>query len=132
MLKLSIEPREGFILAHLDGLVSVEAWGAALKELQVRLESLECRRLVIDLMGLLGYLGVPERTQVGALMATHLRRMQRVALAVHGEKITDVVRSEAGRGGLALRLFPSLDEAVRWAVDGNGLAAAPQGATSLK
>ena len=116
MLKLSIEPREEFILAHLAGLVSVEAWGCALQELEARLDAMEGNRLVIDLMGLLGYLGVPERTAVGALMATHLRKMQRVALAVHGEKITDVVRSEAIRGGLALRLFPSLDEAVLWAI----------------
>ena len=39
-----------------------------------------------------------------------------VERAVHGEKITDVVRSEAHRGGLVLALFPSLDDAVRWAV----------------
>jgi hypothetical protein len=116
MLKLSIEPHEEFILVFFSGLVSVEAWGAALKELEARLETLEGNRLVLDLMGLLGYLGVPERTAVGALMATHLRRMRRVALAVHGEKITNVVRSEAGRGGLTLCLFTNLDEAVSWAV----------------
>ena len=47
-------------------------------------------------------------------MATHLARMERVALSIQAEKIAGVVQAEARRNRLNLRLFPSDDEAVRW------------------
>lgn len=114
MLQFRIEPQAGYILVRLAGLVSLPAWQTALGDVEVALAPVPGNRVVVDLTGLLGYLGVPERQAVGALMAAHFRRMQRVALVVQAEKITDVVRSEAGRRGLELRLFPQLEEAVGW------------------
>ena len=62
----------------------------------------------------MGYLGEPERRAVGALMAKHLARMRKVALVVEARKITGVVKEEATRAGLLLRLFPLMDDAVAW------------------
>jgi hypothetical protein len=69
---------------------------------------------VLDITAVAGYLGVPERRAVGALMARHLGRMQKVAIVVQAHKITDVVYGEAQRNGLDLQLFPEFDDAVAW------------------
>jgi hypothetical protein len=116
MLQLRYVPQDDFLLAHLSGLVSVEAWEEGLRALEDASSGAQPDRLVIDLTGLVGWLGVPERTAVGALMATHLGRMKRVALFIQREKIAGVVEAEARRRGLDLRLFSSYDEAVNWAV----------------
>jgi hypothetical protein len=116
MLQLRIHPQDGFVLAHLSGLVSVAAWEQGLRELQLATSADFGDRLVVNLTGLVGWLGVPERTMVGALMATHLVGMKKVALYIQPEKIVGVVEAEARRNGLDLRLFSSYDDAVSWAV----------------
>jgi hypothetical protein len=104
-----------FILVSLDGLVTLDAWEAVLHRIADALPTRDApRRLVIDMTSVLGYLGVPERTAVGALMAYHLGGMQRVAIVVQAEKITNIVHNEAQRNGLDLRLFPHYDEAMAW------------------
>lgn len=116
MLQLRIFPQEDFFLAHLSGLVSVEAWEQGLRGLEDAISGAQRDRLVLNLTGLVGWLGVPERKVVGALMATHLARMKKVALFIQPEKIAGVVEAEAQRNGLDLRLFSSYDDAVSWAV----------------
>jgi hypothetical protein len=116
MLQLRILAQDGYFLAYLSGLVSVEAWEKGLRDLEDAIGDAPGDRLVVNLTGLLGWLGVPERTTVGALMATHLGKMKRVALFIQPEKIAGVVEAEARRNGLDLRLFPNFDDAVSWAV----------------
>ena len=116
MLQLQTLPRDDFFLAHLSGLVSVEAWENGLRDLKEAFQGSQRDRLVVDLTGLVGWLGVPERTAVGAFMATHLGQMEKVALFIQAEKIAGVVEAEARRQGLDLRLFSSFDDAVSWAV----------------
>jgi hypothetical protein len=115
MLSFNLTAQDGFVMAHLDGLVSLEAWDAVLQALAHALPATAGpARLVIDMRAVLGYLGIPERTAVGALMARHLARMEKVAVLVEAHKITQVVYDEARRNGLDLRLFPEYDDAVAW------------------
>lgn len=116
MLQLRIQPHDHVFLGHLQGLVSVESWERVLRELGGAISRTPHDRLVLNLTGLVGWLGVPERTQVGALMATHLAPMKKVALFIQAEKIAGVVEAQARRNGLNLRLFPNFDDAVSWAV----------------
>ena len=116
MLQLRFIPQDGYFLAHLSGLVSVEAWDQGLRELADAIGDAPGDRLVVNLTGLVGWLGVPERTAVGAMFATRLVRMKKVSLYIQAEKIAGVVQTEARRHGLDLRLFPSFDEALRWAL----------------
>jgi hypothetical protein len=114
-MHFSLTAHDRFFLAHLDGLVSVEAWDAVLQDLAKAMPATAApARLIIDMTAALGYLGTPERTAVGALMARHLGRMEKVAVVVQQQKITAVVYGEAQRNGLNLRLFPSRDDAVAW------------------
>lgn len=114
MFLFQLTPHDDFLLAEVSGLVSLEAWQKLLRELELALAPLPGDRLMLDLMGLLGWLGVPERQAVGALMATHFKRMKKVAIFIQAHKITNVVKDEARRGGLALQLFSSRDEALAW------------------
>lgn len=87
-----------------------------MRELEVALSGSRGDRLVLNLTGLVGWLGVPERTAVGAFMATHLARMNKVALFTQPEKIAGVVKAEARRNGLDLQMFSSYEDAVSWVV----------------
>jgi hypothetical protein len=116
MLQFRFLPHDDFVYAHIYGLVSLEAWDQVLAQLEQALEAAAGDRLVVDLTGLVGWLGLAERTAVGAMMARRLSRMKKVALFIQAEKISGAVEAEAQRNGLDLRLFPSHDEAANWAV----------------
>ena len=116
MLQLRVSPRDGFLLAEIGGLVSIEAWEGVLRELGQAGLAARSHRLVVDLTALVGWLGVPERTEVGALMASHLAPFEKVSLYIQAVKIAGVVEPAARSHGLDLRLFSSWDEAVSWAV----------------
>lgn len=113
-MQFRLLPHRDFLLAHLDGLVSVQAWDEVLRALGDATRSEPLDLLLVNLSGLVGWLGVPERTAVGALLATHLARMRKVALVIEAAKITGVVEAQAQRMGLDLRIFSSEDEAVAW------------------
>jgi hypothetical protein len=115
-LQLRILPHDDFFLAHIGGLVSSEAWDEVLKELELAIAGASSDRLVVDLSALVGWLGLPESTAVGRLMAARLARMKKVALVIEAQKISGAVEAEAQRNGLDLRLFPSYDDAVDWVV----------------
>lgn len=116
MLRFTLTAQDRFCQAHLDGLVTVEGWEVVLKDLACALAATKAPPcLVIDMTAVLGYLGVPERRTVGALMAHHFKGLTKVAIVVQAHKITDVVRSEARQSGLNLQLFPEYAEAVAWA-----------------
>jgi hypothetical protein len=116
MLQFHFLANEQFVHAQLEGLVSLDAWQQTLAELEKHAELARCDRLVLDLRGLLGWLGFPERQAVGTLMATHFARMKKMALVIQKEKITGVVEAEAQRLGLDLKLFSDFAEAAQWVV----------------
>jgi hypothetical protein len=116
MLQYRILPHDDVLLAQVGGLVSLNAWERVLRELGDALGSTQRDRLVVNLTELVGWLGIPERKTVGTLMATHLRKMRKVALFIQPEKITGVVQAEAQGRGLDLRLFSDYEAAVSWAV----------------
>lgn len=114
MLQFRIYPHDDFFFAHLHGLVSLEAWDKVIEELERAIGGAESDRMVLDLTGLVGWLGMPERTAVGALMAKRFARMKKVALFIQPHKITGAVETEARRNGLDLRMFPNEEAALRW------------------
>lgn len=116
MLQYRILPNDDFILAQVGGLVSLPAWEQGLAGLEQAIAGAAPDRLLLDLTGLVGWLGVPERTAVGALMARHFARFRKVAIYIQAHKITGVVQAEAQRNGLDLRLFPSMEAAAAWVV----------------
>jgi hypothetical protein len=121
MLTFEITDSEGFVLVRLEGLVSLDAWDAVLHKISAALVARDGpRRLLIDMKPALGYLGIPERRALGAMMAQRLGMMQKVAILVQAEKITNVVHDEAHRLGLDLSLFAESGSAVAWVTSPSG------------
>lgn len=115
MLTFEMTNSDGFVLAHLEGLVSLESWDSVLHGIAAALAARNGPRLLmIDMKSVWGYLGIPERRAVGAMMGERLGSMHKVAILVQAEKITDVVHGEAHRHGLDLKLFPEHGDAVAW------------------
>lgn len=115
MLKFELCEDDRFAVARLDGIVSLEAWAKVLEDLATAVRASDAPpRLVVDMNAVLGYLGIPERQAVGAMMARHFAGMEKVAIVVQAHKITNVVHDEAQRHGLNLRLFPSGEDARAW------------------
>lgn len=115
-MQFRIDPHGDYVQAHISGLVSVEAWDAVLLELEGALAAVTSDRLLVDLSGLVGWLGLPERTAVGAMMSQRLARMKKVALVIEPQKISGAVEAEAQGKGLDLRLFSSHGDAAGWVV----------------
>lgn len=116
IMQFHIDPHGEPVLARITGLVSIEAWDTVLQEMEAALAVAASDRLFVDLSGLVGWLGLPERTAVGTLMSRRLARMRKVALVIEQHKISGAVETEAQSKGLDLRLFSNRDEAARWAL----------------
>jgi hypothetical protein len=114
MLRFELFERGTHIEARVDGLVSLTAWETMLTDLHGEVAKRTGDRLLIDLFGLLGFLGEADRRLVGALLATQLGGMKKVALVIDAHKITGIVQAEAHRLGLDLRLFSDRAEALAW------------------
>lgn len=113
-MRVELAVRDTHIEGRVEGLVSIHAWETMLTDLNRELPAYKRDRLLLDLFGLLGYLGEADRRSVGALLATQLAAMKKVALAIDAYKITGVVEKEARRLGLDLRLFPERQAALAW------------------
>lgn len=117
MLTYKLTVHEHYCLARLGGLVSFDGWEAVLGGVAAELAATKAPPcLVVEMTAVVGYLGVPERRAVGALMAQYFKNLSKVAIVVQAHKITDVVRSEARQRGLNLQLFPECAHAVAWVV----------------
>ena len=79
-MEFEIERVEGYALARLQGLAQLEGWQEILPRLGELTTAAKDARLFIDLHGLVGFLGTPERRRVGELAAMHLRHLRRVVI----------------------------------------------------
>jgi hypothetical protein len=114
ILRVELVELDTHIEGRVEGLVSTHAWETMLTNLNRELGTRKPDRLLLDLFGLLGYLGDADRQAVGALMASQLAAMKKVALVIDGYKIRGVVEAEARRLGLDLRLFSDRAAALTW------------------
>jgi hypothetical protein len=115
-MRFELFDRGTYMEARVEGLVSLQAWETMLTSLHRELPTRAGEPLLLDLFGLLGFLGEADRRLVGALLATQLKAMKKVAIAIDAHKITGVVEREARRLGLELRLFPARKEAIAWLI----------------
>lgn len=115
-MRLRVSPQNDFVLAEITGLVALDAWDSVLTDLGQAATGAPTPRLVVDLTGLVGWLGLPERHEVGLLMARSLVRFKKVAMHIQPEKIVGTVEAAARGQGLELRMFASREQAVSWAL----------------
>lgn len=72
------------------------------------------KRVLVDLLGVEGELKFTDHFQLGAQAAQLLRHLDKLASVVPPDKITHTSEKVALKQGFQLRVFTSVDAAIRW------------------
>lgn len=74
------------------------------------------RRLLVNLIDVVGTFGPEEQHAIGLLAVRYLSHLEKVASLVAPDKITRVSEQAARAQGMELRVFTALTDAVGWLV----------------
>lgn len=88
----------------------------ALREIAARTRQYHDRRLLINLLDVVGTLGTEEQQALGMLAFRYLSHLEKLASLVAPDKITRVSEAVAQAQGMQLRVFTELTDAVAWLV----------------
>ncbi|MBC5781905.1 STAS/SEC14 domain-containing protein [Ramlibacter sp. USB13] len=72
------------------------------------------RKLLINLMDVVGTFGPEQQRDIGLLAYRYLSHLERIASLVPPDKITRVSEAAAQSQGLQLRVFTELTDAIEW------------------
>jgi hypothetical protein len=75
------------------------------------------KRVLVDLLGVDGEMKFTEHFQIGEAVAMHMRHLDRLASVVPEDRITRTSEKVAVSQGMQLRVFTSMNEAIRWLCD---------------
>lgn len=117
-MKASLHYTHGpaFAVAEITSLAFLEAAEPVLREMAERSREHGTRRLLINLLDVVGTFGPEEQRTIGLLAFRHLSHLEKVASLVPPEKLTRLSESAARAEGMELRVFASLPEALDWLV----------------
>jgi len=101
-------------LAEVTALAFLESAEPVLRQLEQRTRQHGDKRLLVNLMDVVGTFGPQEQQAIGMLAARHLSHLEKLASLVPEDKITRVSEQVAQSAGMQLRVFTSLTEAVAW------------------
>ncbi|HEX2545218.1 MAG TPA: hypothetical protein VHL79_10085 [Ramlibacter sp.] len=103
-----------FAVAEVTALAFVEGAEPALQEMAARTRQWGDRRLLINLLDVVGTFGPEQQRAIGLLAFRYLSHLERVASLVPPDKLTRVSEQAARSQGMELRVFTALPEAVGW------------------
>ena len=103
-----------YAVAEVTALAFLESAEPVLREMAQRTRQHGDRRLLINLMDVVGTLGPQEQHAIGLLAHRHLSHLEKVASLVPPDKLTRVSEGAARAQGMELRVFTSLLEAMDW------------------
>lgn len=72
------------------------------------------RRVLVNLLGVVGTMAFTDHFQIGHQVARQLRHLEKLASVVPEDKITRTSEKVATSLGMQLRVFTQLDEALTW------------------
>lgn len=105
-----------FAVVEITALAFVENAIPALVEMAHRTRERGDRRLLINLMDVVGTFGIEQQREIGLLAHQYLSHLERVASLVPPDKITHASELAAQSKGLQLRVFTELGAAIEWLV----------------
>jgi hypothetical protein len=105
-----------FAVVEVTALAFLEIAVPALIDIAEQTRRHGDRRLLINLMDVVGTFGPEQQRDIGLLAHRHLAHLQKVASLVPPDKITHVSEAAAQAQGLQLRVFTELTEAIDWLV----------------
>ena len=103
-----------FSVVEVTALAFVEIAIPALHEIAERTRQQKDRRLLINLMDVVGTFGPDQQRDIGVLAHRYLSHLEKVASLVPPDKITHVSEAAAQAQGLQLRVFTQLTDAIEW------------------
>ena len=103
-----------YAVVEITSLAFVEAAGPVLQEIAKRTRQFGTRRLLVNLIDVVGTFGPEEQRAIGLLAYQHLSHLEKVASLVPPEKLTRVSESAARSQGMELRVFTQLVDALDW------------------
>ena len=103
-----------FSVVEVTALAFVEIAIPALHEIAERTHQQKDRRLLINLMDVVGSFGPDQQRDIGVLAHRFLSHLEKVASLVPPDKITHVSEAAAQAQGLQLRVFTQLTDAIEW------------------
>lgn len=103
-----------YAVAEITALAFLESAEPLLRDIAQQTKVRRDRRLLINLMDVVGTFGADEQQQIGLLAHQYLSHLEKVASLVPPDKITRVSEAAARAQGMELRVFTQLGEAVDW------------------
>jgi hypothetical protein len=105
-----------FGVVEVTSLAFLENAEPAVREIAERTRHHGDRRLLINLMDVVGTFGPDQQREIGILAYRYLAHLERVASLVPPDKLTRVSEAAAQAQGLQLRVFTQLTDAIEWLV----------------
>jgi hypothetical protein len=103
-----------FAVVEVTALAFVEIAIPALHEIADKTRQHKDRRLLINLMDVVGTFGPDQQREIGLLAHKYLGHLEKIASLVPPDKITRVSENAAQSQGLQLRVFTELTDAIDW------------------
>jgi hypothetical protein len=103
-----------FGVVEVTSLAFLENAEPAVREIAERTRHHGDRRLLINLMDVVGTFGPDQQREIGILAYRYLAHLERVASLVPPDKLTRVSEAAAQAQGLQLRVFTQLADAIEW------------------
>jgi hypothetical protein len=103
-----------FGVVEVTSLAFLENAEPAVREIAERTRHHGDRRLLINLMDVVGTFGPDQQREIGILAYRYLAHLERVASLVPPDKLTRVSEAAAQAQGLQLRVFTQLTDAIEW------------------
>jgi hypothetical protein len=105
-----------FSVVEVTALAFLENAEPALQEMAQRTREYRDRRLLINLLDVVGTFGPDQQRAIGLLAHQYLGHLEKVASLVPPEKLTRVSEAAARAQGMELKVFASLADAIGWLV----------------
>ena len=105
-----------FSVVEITSLAFLEVAEPVLREIAERTRQSGDRRLLINLMDVVGTFGPEQQRDIGLLAYRYLAHLEKVASLVPPDKLTRVSEAAARAQGMELRVFTQLMDAIDWLV----------------
>lgn len=113
-LHYTLGPR--FSVVEITSLAFLENAEPVLRDIAERTRLHQDRRLLVNLVDVVGTFGPEQQREIGLLAYHYLAHLEKVASLVAPDKITRVSEAAARSQGMELRVFTELGDAVEWLV----------------
>ena len=103
-----------FSVVEVTALAFLEDAEPALLEIAQRTREAGTKRLLINLVDVVGTFGPEQHHAIGLMAHRHLSHLQKVASLVPPDKLTRVSEAAARSQGMELMVFTQLTDALDW------------------